>query len=89
MATTDRRAGKTNHSDCTSSTIVADYKQRSAQLRLPTGKEDISMFCSIEKASEAHEHLVQQTAAVLVSQLSLTELLQSAHLLVHHPRRLL
>ena len=31
MATTDRRAGKTNHSDCTSSTIVADYKQRSAQ----------------------------------------------------------
>ena len=58
-------------------------------LRLPTGKEDISKFCSIEKASEAHEHLVQQTAAVLVSQLSLTELLQSAHLLVHHLRRLL
>ena len=44
-------------------------------LRLPTGKEDISKFCSIEKASEAHEHLVEYAIALLEGDLPLPQLL--------------
>ena len=44
---------------------------------------------SIEKASEASEHLVENAvAAVLEGQLPLPQLLKLPHLLVHHVRRL-
>ena len=39
---------------------------------------------SIEKASEAHEHLVKYAVAVFERQLPLPKLLQLEHLLVHH-----
>ena len=41
-------------------------------------------LCSIEKASEAHEHLVKYAVAVFERQLPLPKLLQLEHLLVHH-----
>ena len=47
----------------------------------------LTLLSSIEKASEAHEHLVKYAVALLEGDLPLPQLLQLAHLLVYHLRR--